>query len=179
MAKYIVTTDDVITLLGLSSSKEDLVNSLIPLVNAEILKYIKIHSVFTGVYVSSELVISSNTVTADASIDFNDYFYAEDLITFKGSDRNDNKVYGIESIADNVLTLSDDLKDENSEESINIYGVEYPEELKLIFVDLIKFSMDKDRDKTSVSLADYSVSYSSSDWPESITRRLNMHRKLF
>jgi hypothetical protein len=184
MSKYIATTDEVMTCLQLDSSKEDLVISLIPIVTAAVIRYTRNDFTVPGIYVESELVIAANdnvyTITADSTVDFADeYFYGGDFIRLTGSIRNDNKVYEISSVANNVLTLNDEVKAESSDRNIVIEKVEYPEELKLAFFDLIKFTLNKDRDKIAVSLADYSASYSSNNWPDSIRMQLNQFRKIY
>jgi hypothetical protein len=184
MSKYIATTDEVSTVLQLDSSKDELILKLLPIVTAAVIRYTRNDFTVPGIYVQSALVIAATdntyTITADSAVDFADeYFYEGDFIRLTGSIRNDNKVYEISSVADNVLTLNDEIKPESSDRNIVIEKVEYPEELKLAFFDLIKFTLNKDRDKIAVSLADYSASYSSNNWPDSIRMQLNQFRKLY
>jgi hypothetical protein len=183
MPRYIANTEDIKILLELGNDKDSLLDKLIPLAAKKIIKYTNNNFVAKGIWTqSSELVFAAaGTITAEADLDFADeLFYNGDVIRISGSARNDN-IYDLDEtggVADNVLKVIQELKDEESERTILIEKIEYPDDLVSDVAEFIKFFLNKHRDKTSFSLADYSVAFANTDLPDSLRRSLNQYRKM-
>ena len=187
MNKYILTKDEVKTLLKITdNNSDDAIDALLPILTAQITTYCK--NKFTSGIVtltSSELTFSASgkTITGVSDDNFEDvYFYADDIILIENSVRN-NDYKTIKTVADNVITIADaeSLKDEASSYTITISRVDYPDDLKLVISEMVKGGINTQTsgNVSSFSLADYSVSYFDSGLSTSSRSILNLHRKLF
>jgi hypothetical protein len=183
MPRYITNTEDIKILLELGNDKDTLLDKLIPIAAKKIIKYTNNNFVAKGTWAqSSKLVFAgtAGTITAEDTLDFAEkLFYNGDVIRISGSARNDN-IYDLDEsdgVAVNVLKVIQELKDEESGRTILIEKIEYPEDLVSDVAEFIKFFLNKHRDKTSFSLADYSVAFANTDLPDSLRRSLNQYRK--
>jgi len=184
VSKYILIKDEVKTLLKITNTDSDnAIDALLPIMTAQITTYCKDN--FTSGKVcltSSEIVFDMDkTITGSTDDNFEDvYFYEEDVILIQGSILNEG-LKTIQSISDNVITVTESLKSENSGETITISRVDYPDDLKLVMSEMVKGGINTQTggNISSFSLADYSVSYFDSGLSMSSRSILNLHRKLF
>jgi hypothetical protein len=103
------------------------------------------------------------------------------VILIEGSIRNDG-VYELQTVLNNVLTLksTDTIKDEVvSDFIVSIQRIDYPDDLKLAFADIVKSFIDVNKGVQQFSLADYSVTYFNSNISDFAKGILNNYRKIF
>jgi hypothetical protein len=187
MSKYICTYTEVKELLQITVTTWDtMITNLLPVIAKQITTYCK--NSFTSEKVkltSFDLVFAgtAKTITGDADLDnfTTRYFYADDIALIEGSLRNDG-IYTLKTVLNNVLTIADaeTLKDElTSDSMVSIWRVDYPDDLKLAFADIVKSFVDTNKGVQSFSLADYSVTYFNSNISDFAKGILNNYRKLF
>lgn len=165
----ITTKDEVKELLQIPSadtSKDNLITKLVTIVQDFIVRRINNFAV-AGFFVEGyDLVFKSSDKTINSqnqSFKFSG-FRQGDEIQISKSLRN-NKIFTISAVADDKITVSEDLKDEDP---LNDYGgyyrviiqkIEFTEDIKLAAADFIAMKMNKEKTVKSRSLGDHSESF--------------------
>lgn len=181
----IATLNEIKTLLQISdTSKDDLIDTLTPLVENDIVDYTNAFRDKVNYVSSNSWVFTDATTPTISSVSNN--FVAGQMIFVEGSMLNDG-VYTIDSVSGNTININSlySLSDENSNYAITIYPLLVPKALKLIFAQMVNFRLDKYINNIkSESLGDYSVTYGSeatnmiNGYPANIIQQLNKYRKL-
>lgn len=179
----IATLAEIKTLLQISdTSKDDLINMLIPIVENDIIEYtnnfkngLKIITTTNCTFINE-----SNTITVNNS------FLSGQMIYVKGSQLNDG-VYTINSRTDTTLTINSlyTLQDEIIDTVIEIFPLIIPKDIKLAFVSMINYKLSKTKDNVKAeSIGDYSATFNNAaddtlnGYPKNIMKGLNKYRKI-
>jgi len=188
----IITTEEVKGILQISGSNEydSLIGTLIPIVQDFVIKYTNNHfevltdSVFTEATTLS-FVSGPPAKILDSQNQFIENGFTSGVhVRVLGSKLNDG-IYKVASLEAGVLTLSNDesLIDESadSEISIRITMVQFPQGLKLPVAKMVGYHFDKKNFSgvQSERFGDYSVSFQTAgSYPKSILDELDQYRQI-
>jgi hypothetical protein len=139
----------------------------------------------TGYVLSAGVLFKGNEITDSNNGFLNAGFFAGMNFVVEGTLSND-RIYSIKN-ATKVLAnkIEVDLPEgsylnlETASRYVLIVKINFPLDLLLTMKDMLKFNLDKKAGSgiNSESLGDHSISYTSTDYPESILRKLNRYRK--
>lgn len=185
----VVTADEVVLLTGTSKTAGEIEKAgIIPLVQERI-NNITNNYFQTELYLQDDMEFdaSARTITADTSF-ASEGFAAGDEIYVYHSYRNDG-YYEVLSVAAETLTLvtGSSVVAELSGRSILVSVVQWPQALKLVAAQMVKYELDdrpaRSADVTSRSLGPWSESYASQGnvenpfgYPSAIINQLSDYR---
>lgn len=170
----IIKTDEALKLMQLSVDNYDLVNELIPIVQSKVVAYCKNSFLDSAIWVKSEnLVIESNTITADIDLEEAGFYEGCDF-RISGSKYNDG-VYEVESIDGEAITIKNTLLPE-TDNYITLQRVVFPQDIKIDVVQLLKYYFAKEGKlvKSESLPGGYSVTFKDEN---EIMKGFNLYRK--
>lgn len=181
----IATLAEIKAILGYDSSHDTLLTVLMPLVQDDILSYLK------NYFMDSDYYITVNTLGFSASsiTDSGSGFVTAGLVTgsvvVEGSKYNDG-FYTVTNVAAGTLTISETLITEVADTTryVNITRVVFPKGLKAIFADLLRFRIENNSltyGMKKETLPDgYSIEYDTTmtGYPKNIVSGLDKWKKV-
>jgi hypothetical protein len=181
----ITTRAEIKTLLKITgNTQDDLIDLLLPIIQDDILSFLKNKFILKDVEVwKGGISFSGNTIT-DASGTFLTEGFVTGNVVIQDSKLNDG-FYTVTNVTAGVLTVSEDLTTETAGNVIKINQIKYPQGLKLVFANMIGFTMNVKHGVKSESISRYSVSYANdvqsliNGYPDTITRPLVKWRKIY
>lgn len=184
----IATLAEIKTLLGITdTSKDTLITMLLPIVENEIHNQCNYHFIKNDETVNVETANitfdESTKKITDTGNGFED-FKSDMTIKIFGSLYN-NGIFQIDEVAEDYsyITVNETVVTEDSGNSIKIYRVLYPDELKLIQSSMINYKITKGKPGiSSETFSKYSVSYdtaSTFNYPASIIRALSKFTRVY
>lgn len=184
----IVTSTEVKTLLQISGSTYDtLIETLIPIIQDEIVQYCNNPFHSTNIYYSASTIAfvdSDPDTMTDSDSGFVDAGFTDNIdLHIEGSEDNDSIVH-VDTVVAGTLTLASGeyLIAESAGETITLTRVIWPKALKMIACEMINQRMSKQRlsGVKSESLADHSITFGESGggYSQNIYKQLNKFRKL-
>lgn len=196
----IVSKDDIKTLLSITStSQDDLINMMIPIVEDDIRQYCNNGFRNESVYLQSgDISFTHNSTSADTiNLDigtnedgFTEYqFKAGQTVQVEGSYNNDG-FYEVETVSSTALTLYtstsrpyfNELVTEDEPVLYRVTQVKYPDALKLIVSQMVNYKISThDYSVVSETVARYSVTFNvagemDSGYPKAVMKGLNRWR---
>jgi len=182
----IATRTEIKTLLQISdSTKDTLIDALIPIVQDEIVEYCNSHFAKTILNMDNEnfeggdtisFIASTKTITdSDSGFPFSS---GQDVYIY-GSKYNDGH-YSVLTASAGSLTVSESLIDEVEGAAVTIKLVTWPRALKMIVADMVQYKINgKDAGVTSESISGaMSMGFGNEigSYPESLLSGLNKYR---
>lgn len=182
----IATRSEIKTLLQISdSTKDTLIDALIPIVQDEIVEYCGNHFEKTIVMVNGQNYDAGETVSFDSTAKtINDSendmpFISGHDVYVSGSRYNDGH-YSIVTASTGTLIVSESLIDEAEGANVTIKLVIWPKALKMIVADMIQYKINgKDAGVTSETVSGamgLSFSQEIGSYPQSLLNGLNKFR---
>ena len=178
-----------------TTTNDDLIDRMIPIVESDIREYCNNNFVDDEVYLqSSGISFTHNSTSADTinlSDATNGFSYAQfkdgQTVYVLGSYNNDG-FFEVETVSSAALTLYtstsrpyfDPLVTEDKDVYVSIFKVLYPNALKFAVADMVKYKLsNQDQSVLSETVSRYSVTYnrdSMSGYPKSLMTGLNKWR---
>ena len=184
----IETRENIKTMVGISgTSKDSIIDMLLPILEREIHEHTRNNFVYNynEIYLHSSAISfdKDNNKISDLASGFGDF---QDGMTIKVfHSKLNNGVYTIQSANSAYLELSStygSLKfNESTGNSISIYRVEYPDNLKLTFAKMLKFKLDYDYNFKKEKIDDYEIEFENSNfkYPANICSDLKMYKQVY
>ena len=186
----IATAAEIKTLLGITSSDyDDMIDELLPLVQAAIVDYTnnKFRSELVSIKASTIAFVNGtpSTITDSGSgfLDPGNFLDAAQEIVVEGSKYNDGN-YQVASVAAGVITLADGvaLVDEAADQYVRISMVSWPPPLKQFAAKAIGYEINKSGSGGGVKsekIGGYSVSYmTDEEQSKAVAADLSYYRRL-
>lgn len=182
----IAAYETVLSLLQLpDNSQDELVKTLLPIIQDDVIDYTGNHFIDSSVYLSDDgisFTASSRTIAHDESGFVDALFYANMDIYVEGSYHNDGH-YELESVAAGSIVVKNyhSLIDEAAGRGVYVWKVKYPTALIPIVAKMIKFHIDPEKIDgiESRSLGDFSEKYATvggNEYPAAIAKALDRYR---
>lgn len=123
----------------------------------------------------------NKTITAK-SFDFGkNYYYTDDQIRVVGSRRNDG-VYTVTEVNEKVLTVAEELTNEDNDLHFWIACINYPKGLKSIVAEMIEYDMEASKGAKSETISRHSITYKDIGdgqmYPAEIVAKLSKYCKI-
>jgi hypothetical protein len=181
----ITTRAEIKTLLKISTTTyDDIIDLLLPIIQDDIMSFLKNKFILSDIEVwKGGISFSGNTITDASSTFLTEGFVAGNIVV--QDSKLNNGFYTVTNVTANTLTVSEDLTTESAENVIKINQIKYPQGLKLIFANMIGFTLNVKHGVKSESISRYSVSYANdvqsliNGYPDTITRPLLKWRKIY
>lgn len=178
----IATITEIKTLLQITDTDSDaLITELIPLIQEDILVFLKNKFIIRDIeYKSKYISFSGNTIT-DSQSSFVTSGFVDGNIVIQDSKLN-NGFYTVTNVTAGALTVSEDLIIESAENDIKINQVMFPKALKMVMSNMIGFSLAVKHGVKSESISRYSVTYANdgqnliNGYPDTIVKSLTKWR---
>lgn len=181
----ITTRTNVKTLLKIDSTTyDDLIDSLLPMIQDDILSFLKNKFILKDVEIWTNTISFTGNTILDSASGFVTAGFVAGNIVVQDSKKNDG-FYTLTTVAAGILTISETLLTETADNNIKINQVKYPKGLELIFANMIGFALNNKHGVKSESISRYSVTYANdtqsliNGYPDTITRPLLKWRKIY
>jgi hypothetical protein len=120
--------------------------------------------------------------TVDNSINMTDIHTYDlavgDTIRIYDSLKN-NKMFTIASITTDKLIVSETVKNESAEQYVKIALLDFPESLKQVVADIVRYRVEKQNIAVKTEkIDDYSITYTAGEFPDQIMKALYNYRCL-
>jgi len=179
----IATKTQIKTLLKISNTTyDDLIDELIPIVQDDLITYLKNYFKNTEIqYSNSTISFSSNTIS-DSNLSFVDEeFIVGDYIIQRS--KFNNTFVTVTNVEEGALTVSEDLITETAGNNVKLTFVQFPKGLVRIFANMIGWSISYKTGVKNETFSRYSITYGEdtqnriNGYPDSITKGLVKYKK--
>jgi hypothetical protein len=178
----ITTRNAIKTLLRISNTTNDtLIDTLIPIIQDDILTFLR-NKFRTEIYQESNYISFSGNTILDSASKFVTTGYVAGNIVVEGSKLNDG-FYTVTNVAAGILTISETLTTEAADNSVRVTQIIYPKTLELVAANMVGYIINAKYGVKSESFSRYSVTYQNdgqsliNGYPDGITRPLLKWRK--
>lgn len=179
----ILTLEETKAILQLGSSYDTIIETLLPLIEDQIVDYTKNNFAKGNGLVATTLSFDTHTITDSRDGFDTSYWKSGQTIRVDGSEDNDG-TYLIDSVSASAIIVIEDLITETEGNSMQIRKVSYPKGLKLVESDMIKFNLSKNKAGSGIKsegVDDYSVTFEDikNAYPMRIWQTLNKYSKYY
>lgn len=161
----LITAAEIKAILGLGSEKDTQLTAIVPLLPSFITSYCNDLFLNQNLYISALTFSFLGRTITDSDEGFVDAGFQSGLdIYISGSDSNDflytlSTVSASKMVTTSATPTSRSFTTEDSGNSITIYEVQYPEEIKIPVAYFVNYMMENSKGVASERIGDYSVAF--------------------